>query len=291
MFWSKNVIAKPVVHAVVKYTIYTAQYKKDWCCVKRMEKSVHSWSPVICSDSKLLLQCWIEGPTVIKRDSVLEEPKHDQKQICVQGEHTHAQFTHMHVRFGCGFLWYRSYDLKHCSAVSRVYIILSGLFHSYSLIRPHVYSCKVEGVAGYRGIFNHCPFQRFKHRNTGLSLVLQVYVIWPPVLFIIACYLRNHSMFFNTKEPETPLLWRGGQSDAWITTQYRDILMNSSQKGPRTQKVHSTWWILRLRSLLVAYAAEFYIQWLDVSLQNAPLTFYFLWKDQVFSNTVTRLVY
>lgn len=89
-------IAKPVVHAVVKYTIYTAQYKKDWC-VKRMEKSVHSWSPVICSDSKLLLQCWIEGPTVIKRDSVLEEPKHDQKQICVQGEHTHAQFTHMHM--------------------------------------------------------------------------------------------------------------------------------------------------------------------------------------------------
>lgn len=42
--------------------------------------------------------------TVIKRDYVPEELQHDQKQICVQGEHTHAKFTHMHmVSFGAVF--------------------------------------------------------------------------------------------------------------------------------------------------------------------------------------------
>lgn len=65
-----------------------------------MNKCVRKLSPVSFSDIKLLLPCSIESQAAIKRDYVLEKPKHDQKQICVQGEHIHAQFTHMvRVRF------------------------------------------------------------------------------------------------------------------------------------------------------------------------------------------------
>lgn len=65
-----------------------------------VQKCLQKLSPVSFSGIKLLLPCLIESQTVIKRDYVLEKPKHDQKQICVRGEHTHAQFTHIvRVRF------------------------------------------------------------------------------------------------------------------------------------------------------------------------------------------------
>ncbi len=65
-------------------------------------KCVRKLSPVSFSDIKLLLQCWDESQTVIKRDYVLEESPHDQKQICVQGDSCTVH-PHAHVMLGCGF--------------------------------------------------------------------------------------------------------------------------------------------------------------------------------------------
>lgn len=67
-----------------------------YVCFYAWEEACEKLSSVSFGDIKLLLPCLIESQNGIKRDYVLEEPQHDQKQICVQGENTHA---HVWVRF------------------------------------------------------------------------------------------------------------------------------------------------------------------------------------------------